>query len=117
MCQFSIRLPELRYHSKPLELSQPFDRQHTRVVQLELLTLFMSAFLPVDRLVRDGRHFAAPEVHEMPRLSVSPRTVAEDLPGYYDQSVLGSDLEDVGGQPPATLPELHRDADRALAAP
>ena len=53
----------------------------------------------------------------MPGLSVSPPPVAEHLAAHHNAPILIGDLENVRGEPPATLPELHRDPDRPLATP
>jgi len=99
------------------ELSQTLDRRHAWVVQLELLTLFLRAFLPVDRLVRDGRPLAMFEVHRAPGLAASPPAAAKHLPSHDDPALLHRDLNVVCRQPSATLPEPNRDLDRAVAAP
>ena len=108
--------PELRHHSKSLELSQPLDGQNTGVVQLEILPLLLNALLSVDRLIGDGRSLAAAEVDEVPGPSVSPPPVPKHFAGYDDPSILAGDPEKIRCQAPTTLPKLDRDPDRSLAA-
>ena len=106
---------ELRDHAEVLELAQPLDRKRGGIVELVLRSLLFHAGLAVHRFVRNRRAVAFGEIDKVPR---PPRArtslVAQHLVGDDDAPPAWRDFQNVGGEPPGGLSELHREPYRAF---
>src|SRR3990172_2622191 len=71
---------ELGHDPEFLELPEPFDREHARIIKDILLALSLDAFLTIGGFVGDCYAVSSRKINEMPGLAVLAAPKFEDFP-------------------------------------